>query len=249
MPRLYHRDLFCAIKMTKQIRLLDLFSGAGGAAVGYHRAGFTEIVGVDNRFQKRYPFTFVQADALEYVAGHGHEFDVVHCSPPCQRWSEATPSAIKNNHPDLIAPVRDLLNAIGVPYVIENVEGARGKLMNPLMLCGTMFGLPFWRHRYFELWPEIFVLTPPCQHMSGVVQENIEGKKRMVRLPVLITGGGDGKNKSHRIRPRPRSPVVEIRWAINISWMSGTELSQAIPPAYTECIGRRLLESLEQQAA
>lgn len=105
-------------------RLLDLFCGAGGAAMGYHRAGF-DVVGVDIKPQKHYPFEFHQGDALEYVAAHGHEYDVIHASPPCQGYSEETPLEYRGNHPRMIGAVRDALQKIGKPYIIENVDGAR----------------------------------------------------------------------------------------------------------------------------
>ncbi len=217
------------------MKLLDLFCGAGGAAMGYHRAGF-EVVGVDIKPQPRYPFEFHQADALEYLALHWQEFDAIHASPPCQAYSEATPMAYRSNHPDLIEPTRLLLKKTGKPYVIENVENARNRLVDPVMLCGTMFGLLLWRHRWFEIHPAMFVLLPPCAHSSGMLEVEIAGEKRQVRYPVLATGGGDGirtKRKNHR----PRQPVVEIRWAMDINWMTQNELSEAIPPAYTEYIG------------
>jgi DNA (cytosine-5)-methyltransferase 1 len=132
------------------VKLLDTYCGAGGCAVGYHRAGF-EVVGVDINPQPRFPFEFHQGDAIEYIREHGHEFDVIHASPPCQRFSEATPMERRDKHPDLIAPTREAMQATGKPYVIENVENARAELANPVKLCGTMFGLPIWRHRYFEI--------------------------------------------------------------------------------------------------
>lgn len=228
------------------MRLLDLFCCAGGAAEGYRRAGFTDIVGIDKDPQPRYPFTFVRGDALEYLAAHGHEFDAIHASPPCQAYSEATPMAHRGNHPDLIAPTRDLLDAIGKPYIIENVENARDQLINPIKLCGTMFGLHFWRHRYFELSWHPLILLPSCQH-SGISSTLavIDGERRTVQTPVLCTGGGDGK-RSKRKNHRPRQPVVEIRWAMDLPWMTQQELSEAIPPAYTEFLGKYLLEEATQ---
>ena len=141
------------------MRLLDLFCGAGGAAVGYHRAGFDDITGVDIKPMPRYPFEFVQGDALEYVIEHGAEFDVIHASPPCQAYSVETPIKYKHTHPDLIEPTRKALEKVGKPYIIENVSGARSKLYRSVMLCGTMFGLNIWRHRYFETWP-LFLMSP-----------------------------------------------------------------------------------------
>lgn len=137
------------------MKLLDLFCGAGGCAVGYHRAGFTEITGVDIRPQPRYPFTFVQGDAMEYLAAHGHEFDAIHASPPCQAFSATRhlPNVRTDRHVDLIGPSRAMLSSIARPYVIENVEGspvgaAAGRWA--ISLCGLMFGLRVFRHRLFE---------------------------------------------------------------------------------------------------
>jgi DNA (cytosine-5)-methyltransferase 1 len=205
------------------MRLLDLFCKAGGAGMGYHRAGF-EVVGVDIKPQPRYPFEFHQADALEYAAAHGHEFDVIHASPPCQAYSCFTPLAHRDNHPDLIAVTRDLLRSIGKPYIIENVTGARHLLDNPLLLCGSMVGLNVWRHRYFEVWPPVLLLTPPCRHDFK---------------PVLITDHG-GPNANGIGKPRKRTPIDIKRQAAGIDWMTEAELSEAIPPAYTEFIGRHL---------
>ena len=227
------------------MRLLDLFSGAGGSAVGYYRAGFTEIVGVDHAPMPRYPFEFVQADALQYLAEHGREFDVIHASPPCQRYSEATPVGHKENHPDLIDPTREALRKIGKPYVIENVSGARHLLLRSLMLCGTMFGLPIWRHRYFEIEP-IFLMSPAtCNHNRRPITVHSGSNSRKTWEPVLVSGGGDGK-RAKRKNHRPRESVDVIRWAMEIDWMTTDELHEAIPPAYTEYIGLQLLRVLAE---
>jgi DNA (cytosine-5)-methyltransferase 1 len=205
-------------------RLLDLFCGAGGAGMGYHRAGF-EVVGVDIRPMPRYPFEFHQADALEYLAAHGHEFDAIHASPPCQAYSEETKKIYRANHPDLIAPTRKALKKIGRPYVIENVEAARKHLVTPLMLCGSMFGLNIWRHRYFEVSP-IWMMSPAtCRHNFA---------------PVLITG-----TTRRTGYPRVDPPVALRRLAIGIDWMVTDELDEAIPPAYTEYIGNQLMQVLQ----
>lgn len=214
------------------MRLLDLFCGAGGAAVGYHRAGFTEIVGVDIKPQKNYPFTFVQADALEYLAEHGSEFDVIHASPPCQGYSVLAAMHPTGEWPDLIPPVRAALIATGVPNVIENVEAAR-LLSRPalfgahgILLCGSMFGLgiargQLRRHRLFE--GSTLLRQPACQHRGRAVG-------------VYGHGGHSGK---HRMLYR-----AEAAEAMGIDWMTRDELAQAIPPAYTEFIGRQLLAAL-----
>lgn len=207
------------------MRLLDLFCGAGGAAMGYHRAGFDEIVGVDIRPMPRYPFRFVQGDALEYLAQHGAEFDAIHASPPCQAYSEATPVAARSKHPDLIAPVRALLIATGKPYVIENVEGARKLLREPIMLCGTMFGLRVWRHRYFEIPDFPLALLPSCRHDFH---------------PVVVSGSAHGRDEA-----KP----AEMIEALEVPWMKvRAEARQAIPPCYTRWIGKHLLEAMHERA-
>ena len=234
----------------------DLFSGAGGAAFGYLKAFIKRfphvlIIGVDEKFQPRYPsfhnkwyskhFLFVQADALEYIAEYGHEFDIIHASPPCQRFSEATPLSHRDNHLDLIGPTREVLQKVGRPYVIENVEGARAELINPIKLCGSMLGLPIWRHRYFEIYPNQLFLTPPCNHCRKPIRATINNRERLVQVPVLCTGGGDGKRSSRKTH-RPRGKVEEIRWAMEIGWMVQKELTEAIPPAYAHWIGKRIIK-------
>jgi len=143
------------------LRLLDLFCCSGGAGVGYHRAGF-DVVGVDIDHQEEYPFEFVQGNALEYVKEHGHKFDVIHASPPCQHFTKYKNCRkdIAERYEDLIQPTRDVLQASGKPYVMENVVGS--PLLAPITLCGSMFGLDVRRHRLFESNME---LTPPkCDH-------------------------------------------------------------------------------------
>jgi DNA (cytosine-5)-methyltransferase 1 len=195
---------------------------------------------------KRYPFEFILADALEYCREHGREFDAIHASPPCQAYSEATPVWARGNHPDLIAETRATMSATGKPYIIENVENARAKLIDPIMLCGTMLGLPIWRHRYFEMWPRPGLLTPPCCHIRRPITIHSGSHTRKTWLPVLASGGGDGKNAKGRNLIRPRERVDVIRWAMGIDWMTQAELTEAIPPAYTEWIGRRLIEHLQE---
>lgn len=119
------------------LRLLDLFCGAGGAGEGYRRAGF-EVVGVDIKPQPKNPHRFIQGDALEYLAEHGGEYDAIHASPPCQAHCDLKHMWNAKDNPDLIGPTRELLQKIGRPYIIENVEGA--PLISPIILCGTMFG-------------------------------------------------------------------------------------------------------------
>uniref|UniRef100_A0A6M3J9M9 Putative methyltransferase n=1 Tax=viral metagenome TaxID=1070528 RepID=A0A6M3J9M9_9ZZZZ len=202
-------------------KLLDLFSGAGGAGMGYHRAGF-DVVGVDNRPQRHYPFEFHQADALEYLAEHGREFDVVHASPPCQRYCRLTPPSRRDMHPDLLPAVAEILRGLGKPYIIENIPDAKTLLREPFMLCGTMFGLPIWRHRFFEGNCLGMVMLPPCNH-SGI--------------PILVSGTTRRKGYARR-----DTTVALRRAAMGIEWMTTEELDQAIPLAYTEWIGRQILQ-------
>lgn len=208
------------------MRLLDLFCGAGGAAMGYHRAGFNEIVGVDIKPQKRYPFEFVLGDALEYLSEHGQEFDVIHASPPCQAYS-VTRSLHHNSYPMLIEETREALIATGKPYIIENVPGA--PLIDPLVLCGTMFGLRVIRHRLFECNPQITFAPAMCEH-DGRVSRRGEISSYATGEFITVAGhnfiADDGRD------------------AMGIDWMTCKELAQAIPPAYTEWIGRQLLEML-----
>lgn len=203
-------------------RLLDLFCGAGGAAMGYYRAGF-EVVGVDIEPQKHYPFEFHQADAMTYPL---EGFDVIHASPPCQGYS-AMQNIHKNSqlHPALISPIRMRLLRNGKPYIIENVR--KSPLKSPIMLCGSMFNLKMIRHRYFESpWID-FQLLPACNH--GNVYDPWHGAGRTaekfreaIGIDWMPMGGGRLDRKGSR---------------------SGT-VTEAIPPAYTEWVGRQLLEAL-----
>jgi DNA (cytosine-5)-methyltransferase 1 len=217
------------------MKALDLFCKAGGTSMGLHRAGF-EVTGVDIEPQKRYPFEFVLGDALEYVRQHGHEYDLIVAGPPCQLYS-VTASLSNGNHPDLVGATREALTATGKPYIIENVPGA--PLFNPIMLCGTMFpGLRVIRHRLFECSPMIWFPPAPCQHI-GRTEPAFHGdkakhpdykKKSPLKLYQYITVAGKGFNTDAG------------RIAMNIDWMSQNELSQAIPPAYTEWLGKQMLK-------
>ncbi len=216
------------IQGQRKLRLLDLFCGAGGCSVGYHRAGF-DVVGVDNRPQPHYPFEFHQADALEYCAEHWQEFDAIHASPPCQDHSLLRNSAGLHGTGWLLMATLHLLEMIGRPFVVENVVGAR--LPAPVMLCGANFGLgasgmDLPRHRLFQC--SFGVIVPACSHRRGKA------------MGVY----GNGTNQWHRKKLGRNLSIAEMRQAMGIGWMTQAELSQAIPPAYTEWIGGRLLEYL-----
>ena len=200
-------------------RLLDLFCGAGGASMGYYRAGF-EVTGVDLAAQPRYPFEFHQADALAFLEEHGREFDAIHASPPCQAYSQSTLSQRNSGkrYPDLLGPTRDLLVATGKPWVIENVP--RAPMRPDLILCGCAFGLKLRRVRWFETSWEDFTLRKPCHHPYPVVSVVGNGTPSWVRQKL-------GFNPS----------ISHYRKAMGIDWMTRDELSQAIPPAYTQCLG------------
>jgi len=219
---------------TDKSKLLDLFCKAGGAGMGYHRAGF-EVIGVDIEPQKRYPFQFVQADALEYAKQYGHLFDAIHASPPCQGYSNATSSKTKSNYPLLIPQVRQLLKELGKLYVIENVENAKSAMENPLMLCGSMFDLQLVRHRLFETNPPIYFPPTPCYHWRTRAQpKNRPGGSllyaKTLRDDQFLVVVGNG-----------HAPLHLLKKAMGIDWMNAKELCQAIPPAYTEFIGKALL--------
>jgi DNA (cytosine-5)-methyltransferase 1 len=219
-------------------RLLDLFCGAGGCSVGYHRAGFL-VTGVDIAKQPRYPFRFIQADALEYVAENGHKFDAVHASPPCQRYSTASfTKDNKERHPDLLGPTRSSLQLADRPWVIENVPGSPMEGW-PVQLCGLMFGLKVFRHRWFE--SSLFLMSPHHpSHLGKVI-----GKGGM--CCVVGHGGGCSRRMRQQInRHGAGGQQGKAEWmaAMGIDWMTRNEMAQAIPPAYTQLIGRQLVSHL-----
>lgn len=210
--------------MTR-LRLLDLYCCQGGAGMGYHRAGF-DVVGVDIDPQPRYPFAFIQADALEYLTEHGHEFDAIHASPPCQAYTNAQ-KIMGNNHPDLLGPTRDALEALGKPYVIENVPGA--PLRDPVELCGAMFGLGTYRHRLFETNWELH--TPP--HPTHTVPTTKMGRAPIPGQMMHVVGNFSG--------------VTQAKAAMGIDWMTRDGLRESIPPAYTTHIGLQLAAAVRAQ--
>lgn len=211
--------------------LLDLFCGAGGAAMGYHQAGF-DVIGVDIKPQPRYPFRFVQGDALDVLAGWDlmPPFAAVHASPPCQAFSRL--GSKRDSHPDLVDVIRRCLRATGKPYVIENIPNA--PLEEPVVLCGPSFGLDIVRHRLFE--SNVMFLIPPCSHVRGGIRKGLYVSFRRGQHP-------DGW------RPGRRSTPSDFRDALGAPWMNTEEAAQAIPPAFTRLLGEQLLDHLAVTAA
>lgn len=214
-------------------RLLDLFCGAGGAGMGYRRAGF-DVVGIDRDPQPFYPFPFIQADAL-HPPVRLSDFDVIHASPPCQAYT-----TMNNRHgsesPPLLREVRAMLKASGKPYVIENVEGARSEMHNALRLTGEMFGLGVFRPRLFEC--SEFIMAPeapPRQKNPMAVYGRLDGRRLWTR-----------KDGSELRAPRTLAPAAA---AMGMDWCDWDGLREAIPPAYTEWLGAQLLPLLRRRAA
>ena len=215
--------------------LADLFSGAGGSARGYQRAGFY-VVGVDHRPQPRYAGDeFVQADAMTFPM---EGFDAIHASPPCQAYSVAAQARRNGGHeyPDLLAPTRARLELSGVPWVIENVPGA--PMRADFILCGSMFGLQLIRHRWFEVsFGPVPHLVSPCSHDKDSVSIVGHGTPSWVRHARIKRG------------LYPNISVAMKREIMGCDWMNRAELSQAIPPAYCEWVGLRLMDALKASAA
>ena len=244
--------------MTK---LLDLFSGAGGAAVGYYRAGF-DVVGVDIKPQPNYPFELIQSDVFALDESFLDEFDIIHASPPCQAHSKASAQWRNKgvDYPDLICATREYLREH--PHIIENVPGA--PLIKPLTLCGTMFGLRVIRHRLFEIDNVDAWVYPPCdcQHNGHVYDGdycNVTGWGAICRPPGRTKEWRQQKSDEYFAGIKEKygagSGMAQyLDWcdAMGIDWMNKHhtltknkyDLTQAIPPAYTQHIGKLLLEGL-----
>lgn len=220
------------------VRLLDLFCGAGGAAMGYHRAGFDEIVGVDIEPQPDYPFEFVQGDAVDAAYDYDLEqFDLVHASPPCQAHSALTKGTNRVNrwgvHVGLIGETRENLEVENdTPWVIENVAGA--PVRKDLMLCGEMFGLEVIRHRYFEFGLLPFDVPQP-DHKPH--RGRVRGWRHGTYYDgpyVAVYGDGGGKGS-----------VADWQKAMGIDWTDNRKsIAEAIPPAYTEYIGTQFIQQV-----
>ncbi|NBQ98159.1 MAG: DNA cytosine methyltransferase [Verrucomicrobia bacterium] len=225
------------VKGTKP-RLLDLFCCAGGAGVGYKRAGF-DVTGVDLSPQPNYPFPFIQTDALGLTDDFLASFDAIHASPPCQSYSDlAKRNKNADKWPRLIEPVRNMLKKTGLPYIIENVEGA--PLISPIVLCGTMFPkLRVLRHRLFEA--NFHIRTPahkphPKVHTFDRRKSHF-GKTDEWKDYVQVTGGGN-------------CTLGAAKDAMGIQWkITKGEINESIPPAYTAFIGSQLINLMISQGA
>jgi DNA (cytosine-5)-methyltransferase 1 len=221
--------LIAALRALGKPLHLDTYCCQGGASKGYNDAGFT-VLGVDIDVQRRYPYAFVQADAVEFIRRYGHLFDSHSASPPCQLYSK-THRLRKNDHPDLIGPTREALEATGRPFVIENVEDAEPELRDPVMLCGAMFGLRTYRHRLFETGGGFF-FDPPA-HPVHVAKNAKMGRRVKPGEFMHIVGNYTDVDLSREIMVMP--------------WATRDGLREAIPPAYSEYIGVRLLAHVKRE--
>lgn len=215
--------------MRRKPRMLDLFCCAGGAGKGYADAGF-EVVGVDINPQPRYPFAFIQADVMSLDARFLRFFDAIHASPPCQHYSPLTALSPGKSYPDLLAPTRAKLEDAGVPWVIENVMTAPLIKDRSIVLCGGMFGLRTYRHRRFE--SSMRLVAP--EHPKHVIRTATKQRKAKWAEGWHVSMTGD-------------VGVYVGPEAMGIDWMNGTELCEAIPPAYTRLIGLQIMEHLQAE--
>lgn len=217
--------------MSRPLRVLDLFCCGGGAARGYAQAGF-DVVGVDIKHQAEYPYEFHKADAIEYLLAHGSRFDLVHASPPCQRYSRhVTGTGMWDrtkgkNEPALIDPTRAAMVAVGRPYIIENVAGALEFMRSPIELCGSMFGLPVQRHRLFE--SSLPLVAPHHRDCKGIAKA-YAAKRGWEYRDMSVTGKGRHAGTADRWK--------EIMGIGQHEPMTQHQLREAIPPAYTRYLG------------
>lgn len=210
------------------MRVLDLFCGAGGASVGYFKAGF-DVTGVDINPQPNYPFEFIQADAFEVFATIGGRFDLIHASPPCQYYSWGTRKGRETKFPRYIPQLKECF--FETPYVIENIMNAKKDLDNPIMLCGTMFNLRLLKHRLFE--SNMPLLQPEHKKHVGSVSSG----------DYVTVAGHGGNSKTGDFS------IAAWQEAMGINWLyTRPELAEAIPPSYTEYIGIQLMDRLSNLA-
>lgn len=222
--------------MTRPL-LLDLYCKAGGAGRGYQLAGF-DLVGVDIQPQPNYPGRFIQDDAIYYLRHHWHLYAAAHASPPCQAYTWAGKRWGKE-HPDLVGPTREALKDTNLPWIMENVPGA--PLVNPVTLCGEMFGLGVIRHRLFE--SNIPLVIPKHRaHKKPIRRPAHNDPSRTVQRSQYCTVAGHGGEGAS-------FTLAAWQEAMGIDWMTKEELAQAIPPAYTEFLGKQLLAHVDARRA
>jgi DNA (cytosine-5)-methyltransferase 1 len=213
-------------------RLLDLYCAAGGAAMGYYRAGF-DVVGIDINPQPHYPFEFIQADCLSFTDFvFLRSFDAIHASPPCQKYTRKSANWGRERkhfieHPDLIEPTREMLEESGLPYVLENVMGA--PMRCDAMLCGTMFGLRIIKHRQFETNFPLDCLLPPCDHSD-----------------VYNPWSGKGRSAREHREAQGTPWIPQCGGASRKAGYTG-DLNNAIPPAFTQWIGEQLIAHIQSE--
>lgn len=224
------------------MKMIDLFCCAGGCSMGYHRAGFDEIIGVDIVPRPNYPFTFVQADAFEYMKNADlSDVDFIHASPPCQcytslKYLSGDVEKWEEDHPDLVAKTRKVLEATGKPYIIENVVGA--PLKNPIKLCGSQF------ENLYTQRPRLFESNIPLQPKdTPVVKHKTLGLGKGLGEDGFITVAGKRiPNGMNEVQAR-----LYYGFALGgIDWMTHEELTQAIPPVYTEFLGKQVIRYIKQ---
>lgn len=204
-------------------RILDLFCCQGGAGAGWAAAGF-DVTGIDKDPQPRYPYRFIQGDAVAYALDYGSEYDLVGASPPCQHDSDC--QRIRGrDHPDLIAETRAAPWTPGRPFVIENVRGARVKLRDPVMLCGAMFGMETYRHRFFETGGGFSFQAP--EHPAHAAPQTKMGRAILPGEYGQFVGNFSG--------------VGHARKVMGVPWMNRDGIRECIPPAYTQWIGVQFL--------
>ena len=239
-------------KSSDSVRIVDLYCCAGGAGMGYHRAfeaaGFrVETVGIDINPQPRFPFTFIQGDALNPPV-RLQDFDFIHASPPCQGYSRLRhlPWLRDKEYPLLIEPTREMLKQSGVPWVIENVEDAPLQKDSNLFgahgvwLCGQMFGLPLYRHRKFE---SSFPIARPFhpKHTEVIFKGrllNSRYSQGSAGVTGVLSVGGNATGNT----------VARVSEAMGIDWMQAAERKQAIPPAMTQYIGEQFISYMKAAA-
>lgn len=228
--------------MIRRPVVLDLYCCGGGAARGYAQAGF-DVVGVDIKPQPQYPYTFHQADAIEFLLAHGEGFDLVHASPPCQGYSSHVTGTGQwdrtsgRDEPRLISATRAAAVQVGRPYIIENVIGAVGDMGFSIVLCGTMFGLPISRHRLFET--SLPMLAPGHPSCRGVAKE-FASRRGWEHRDMTVTGKGRRAGTGERWKEIMGIPASDS--------MTLHQLRESIPPAYTRFLGERALALMTEAA-